>query len=68
MTDEKQRPLCPRCGSDDIVVEATALWRFAAQAWVVASTYDNDFYCCACDSEFKSANWVTEKPNAKRKS
>lgn len=66
--ESKARPLCPLCGSDDIVVEATARWHFDNQDWVVSDTYDNDFYCCSCDSEFKQANWIEEKQIAKRKS
>ena len=33
-------PVCDKCGSDDLVKDAAAVWDRETQAWSLASTYD----------------------------
>lgn len=56
------RPLCPRCGSDDIVRDATARWDIDAQCWSLSGTFDNET-CEACEAEGDDfARWVPIEP------
>ena len=64
MTEPTERPVCPHCGSsNNISVDASAIWGQEAQDWVLACVYDA-FHCGDCDSEFKSANWIKETEHA----
>lgn len=52
------RPLCPACGSDDIVVDANAAWDEAAQSWSLSATCDAQT-CQSCWAEGNGfARWV----------
>ena len=42
-------PLCARCGSEDLCVDAYAAWDNDAQDWVLQSCYDNTVCHGACD-------------------
>jgi predicted RNA-binding Zn-ribbon protein involved in translation (DUF1610 family) len=52
-------PICPYCGSDDIVVDALAAWDPDVGGWEVHSTYDA-FHCNACGEDSKYCNWKEE--------
>jgi hypothetical protein len=41
---------CPRCGSKDLLIDATARWNTAAQAWELAGTQDA-ITCEKCGAE-----------------
>ena len=47
----KQQPVCPECGSNDIGLEATAIWDMDAQDWVLNSTFDSNGYCRECGAD-----------------
>jgi hypothetical protein len=46
----KIKKVCEECGSDNVYVEAYAEWDVDAQAWVLATKFDN-CYCSSCDDE-----------------
>ncbi len=46
-----ERPVCARCGSDDVRADAFAIWNHAAQDWEVASIMDDGHSCEACGGE-----------------
>lgn len=58
MTNPKirEKPVCACCGSDDVVLDATAAWDIDAQEWVLNSTFD-DAYCNTCETEDCKLNW-----------
>lgn len=43
-------PVCPKCGSDDIVSYACARWDPVRESWSLTGTYDNET-CQACGAE-----------------
>lgn len=45
--------VCPRCGSPDVVCDATATWDFETQDWTLNSTFD-ERTCQTCDYESHS--------------
>lgn len=63
-----QKPVCPDCGSDGIVRDATARWDPDDQCWSISGLFDNET-CDDCGAEGDDfANWVaiTPKPPADR--
>jgi len=54
--DAKQKPVCPYCGSDNVVVDATARWDVALQEWVLSGVHDSGG-CEQCGEETKSFEW-----------
>jgi len=48
---------CTHCGSDDILIDAWAVWDVETQQAVLHSTYDN-WYCESCEGECN----VSEEP------
>lgn len=61
-----QKPVCPDCGSDGIVRDATARWDPDEQCWSISGIFDNET-CDDCGAEGDDfANWVaiTPKPSA----
>jgi hypothetical protein len=55
----KEKPICTRCGSDDILADAWAEWDVEAQQWVLRTTFD-DKHCEACEGECR-IKWVEAK-------
>jgi predicted RNA-binding Zn-ribbon protein involved in translation (DUF1610 family) len=52
------RPICPRCGGDEIVRDACAQWDEGAQAWSLSGTYDCET-CTGCGAEGDEfARWI----------
>ncbi len=45
---EKEKPICAKCGSDDILKDAYACWDVDAQDWVLNSTLD-ELVCEECE-------------------
>ena len=52
MTDKREKPVCPKCGSDDVSFDATAHWDAERQtftcdpcdeAWCNACTWPDSF-------------------------
>jgi hypothetical protein len=57
------RPVCPRCGSDEILRDACAQWDPALQSWVLISIYNSET-CLACEMEGDLiARWEAVKPH-----
>lgn len=52
---EKIKYTCPYCGSDNIVLDATAVWHIETQEWILCDTFD-EFTCNDCDNGFRIAN------------
>lgn len=53
-----RKPVCPRCGSDNVVADAAARWDTETHAWDVSNVFDKGHGCDDCgaaDIEFK---WV----------
>jgi hypothetical protein len=50
--DEKIVFVCRTCGSDDVFVDAWAVWSKVSQRWELFSTYDAA-HCNNCDDECK---------------
>lgn len=46
---EALRPVCGLCGSEDVRIDATAVWHYDDQQWVVKDTR-NGAHCYKCDS------------------
>jgi len=42
--------ICPKCGSDDVVCDATARWSVENQCWELSGTFD-DKTCQQCEYE-----------------
>ena len=42
------KPVCPRCGGDNIVCDANAVWSVDAGAWELSSTFDSERTCVDC--------------------
>ena len=57
MTERPRTPLCPHCGSPDIVSDAAARWSTDTQQWELSSTHD-DTYCDDCGEEFNEPDWI----------
>ena len=53
-----QKPTCSKCGSDQVVADASATWNADLQAWQVNDLYDKGGWCQACDDTDIRFNWV----------
>lgn len=54
------RPVCPNCGSDDIVRDATARWDQDGQCWSLSGTFDFET-CDTCGADGDDmAVWATQ--------
>lgn len=43
--------ICYECGSSDVLADAYAVWNLELQMWEIASVYDKESFCNACDGE-----------------
>lgn len=59
--EEKTKPTCPYCGSDEVVCDANAAWNEETQQWEVASVYDSGA-CQDCEAQTKRFNWTLVSP------
>lgn len=58
------KPVCPKCGGDEICRDASATWSIDAQEWVLAGTYDCQT-CGGCGAEGDDfVQWVPAGPRA----
>ena len=60
ITLKPEKPICPYCGSDDVVANASASWDKAKQKWICEDIYDKGHSCLNCDSDI-SFDWVEIK-------
>ncbi|EXS71092.1 hypothetical protein [Sphingobium sp. Ant17] len=57
-------PKCDRCGSNELIRDASAEWDCAAQQWVLAGVYDSTI-CQTCEAESDSlCDWKPCAPDA----
>lgn len=55
---------CPKCGSRDVVCDASASWDPKYQAWELTSTYDA-MHCTECDHDANDGDgWSVELEGA----
>ncbi len=45
----RSTPACARCGSDDIISQATAQWSNEKQEWELANTFAQPAHCNNCN-------------------
>jgi len=58
------RPVCLRCGSHDILLDACARWNVEEQCWDLAGTHDPQT-CAGCGAEGDDlANWLSAGPRS----
>jgi hypothetical protein len=50
MPKKLYKMVCERCGSENVKVDAWAVWDMNAQQWELGETYDNA-HCDDCDGE-----------------
>ena len=55
--DTDIKPICPRCGSDQIVRDASARWDGTRGRWVLGELYDCHF-CDNCNAESDFVAWL----------
>lgn len=67
--EPKTKPVCAKCGSDDVRADAYAAWNMDSQEWELTATFDDGSVCevCGeeCDLEWAEAaegDHVTTKP------
>lgn len=48
---------CPHCGSREVRADALAAWNVTAQAWELASEYDN-MTCLECEREGHQGDFI----------
>lgn len=56
-TEQRQKPVCRTCGSEDIQADAFAVWDVENQRWDVADVFDKGSVCNECDGECR-IEWV----------
>lgn len=57
-----RKPICPECGSANVLLDAWASWDAESRWWQVETTFDNGV-CEDCssaerDGQFRHADWV----------
>jgi len=63
---DRQVPICPKCGSDNVVADAAARWSTGGQIWEVSNVFDKGHGCEDCGAEDISFDWITEKEHVAR--
>jgi hypothetical protein len=53
----KKKPICSHCKSDDVLVDAWAVWDEKGQKWELQTTFDKPAHCNECDGE-TSIEWI----------
>ena len=54
-------PVCPKCGSDNVAVDAAARWSTENQEWEVSNMFDKGHGCDDCGAEDIELAWVEKK-------
>lgn len=47
--------VCPACGSDEIVRDASAVWNVEMQLWEMSDPLGQTMWCNACGDDFERA-------------
>jgi hypothetical protein len=56
---EQKKATCEECGSEEVALDAWAVWNVAEQKWELGATFDFA-HCDTCDGETR-IKWVTEE-------
>ena len=56
----KRNPVCPKCGSDNVVADAAARWSTKTEEWEVSNIFDKGHGCDDCGAENIEFAWVDE--------
>lgn len=57
MTDKKTKPVCTKCGSDEVNVDAYARWNTDTQDYEILTTFDKGHSCEQCGGECR-IEWI----------
>lgn len=52
-----EMPVCRYCRSENVNVDATAVWSKTTNEWVLSGTHNDGSYCNACDETTK-IDWI----------
>lgn len=55
---KRQKPVCRECESDEVVADASAIWRADLQEWQVNDTYDKGGWCEHCGGQDIRFDWI----------
>ena len=59
---KRERPVCPRCGSNAVVADGPLEYDEAAEKWCVGSEiYDKSCFCLTCEFSGFSPDWKEHK-------
>jgi hypothetical protein len=53
-------PVCPHCGSINVVVDAAVEWDSESQEWVINTIYTKACYCSDCERGDCDVEWNEE--------
>jgi hypothetical protein len=56
----QQNPVCPHCGSDNVVADAAARWNPQHQEWEVSNIFDKGHTCDDCGAGDIEFAWVED--------
>lgn len=54
----KRKPVCPNCGSDDVLADAAAVWDVDTQTWDITNVFDSGHACSACGAASITFKWM----------
>ena len=52
-----EKPVCSKCGSDDVLADAYAEWNVERQEWQLTTTFDKGSVYEHCDGECR-LEWI----------
>lgn len=52
------KPVCEKCGSDDVGMEAPVVWENGE--WIALCAYDGSAWCDQCREDNVTLKWVKE--------
>ena len=52
----KEEPYCPKCSSNEVVVDSTSAWDPKEKEYYTVSTSDKPWWCAYCE-ELNSVEW-----------
>jgi hypothetical protein len=57
--DQHRKPICPKCGSDNVVADAAARWTTLAPAgWEISAVFDKGHGCDDCGGSDIEFVWI----------
>jgi hypothetical protein len=64
----REVPVCPHCGSDNVVADAAARWYAEGQIWEVSNVFDKGHGCDDCGAGEIAFDWISEEEHKERTS